>query len=161
MVCVDSIMETQQLFQTENGGSIPTSTLQLKLFEIKHSTAFNEYVKYHYLGGGGFLASINYGVYFNGELLGAISYGIPNARNISGVYTQETQGEWLELTRLALSPLLPKNSESRVIGVSIKLLKKLNKKLKGIGLDKLLKGGIINIWKLKQKQHIMKNTKNT
>jgi len=38
----------------------------------------------------------------------------------------------MELTRLALSEVCPKNSESRVIAVSIRILKKASPSLKGI-----------------------------
>ena len=128
----DSSVVELPLFQGEDGGAIPTSALQLLLRPIRHDTAFDCYCKWHYLGGNGFLASFNFGAYFNGEILGAISYGIPNAKNIKGIYSQKTQSEFFELTRLALSELCPKFSESRVISVSMRMLKKLNPSLRGV-----------------------------
>jgi len=99
---------------------------------IKKETASNAYIRWHYFGSKGFLATYNYGVYFNNEIVGAISFGIPNAGNIKGLYTKDTQGEYLELTRLALSEVCPKNSESRVIGITLRLLHKMLPTLKGI-----------------------------
>jgi len=99
---------------------------------VNKRTASIAYTKWHYMGSKGFLSSYNYGVYFDDILVGAISYGIPNAPNINGIYTQETQGDYLELTRLALSDNCPKNSESRVIAITIKMLKRTIPKLKGI-----------------------------
>jgi hypothetical protein len=104
--------------------------LQLKLIQME--TASLCYRKWHYFGDKGFLATYNFGVYFDNFIQGAISYGIPNAKNIKGYYDKNTQNEFMELTRLALSDNLPKNSESRVIAISLKLLKRAEPKLKGI-----------------------------
>jgi len=128
----DSIKENTSLFQSEEGGAIPTSPLQLELRQVNKKTAALAYKKWHYFGEKGFLASYNFGVFFKGNFLGAISYGIPNARNIKGLYSSDTQNDFMELTRLALSEDCPKNSESRVISISLKLLKKIKPELKGI-----------------------------
>ncbi len=129
---VDGVIETHQLFQTEDGGAVPTSTHQLELKEINHATAQSAINKWHYLAGTGFLASYRFGVFYGGYNKGVITYGIPNAANLKGVYTQDTQHEYMELTRLALAPELPKNSASRVIGVSLRLLKQREPNLKGV-----------------------------
>lgn len=118
----DSTLEVRSPLQGRGDGSIPISPLQLKLQLINHASAKYIYAKYHYLGNAGLMSSHNWGVFFDGECLGAISYGVPNAKNCFPHYTQETQCKWLELKRLALSDILPKNSESRVIAVSIRLL---------------------------------------
>jgi hypothetical protein len=114
------------------GGAVPTSTHQLRIEIIPKRVAQNAYDQWHYLSGKGFLATYNFGVFYNGELQGAISYGIPNSPHIKGVYTESTQGEYLELTRLALSDVCPKNSESRVIALTLKMLHKNLPNLKGV-----------------------------
>jgi len=124
--------EEYPLFQEEGGGAVPTSPLQVKLKQVNKLTAQKSYNKWHYLGGHGFLSTYNFGVYFDDRCEGCISYGIPNARNIEGVYTEDTQFNFMELTRLALSDKCPKYSESRVIAISLKMLKKLEPKLRGI-----------------------------
>jgi len=99
---------------------------------VSKETASIAYRKWHYFGDKGFLATYNFGIYFDNTLFGAISYGIPNAGNIKELYTAENQGNYMELSRLALSDELPKNSESRVIAISLKLLKKAEPKLLGV-----------------------------
>lgn len=120
----DRVMVARPSIQKAGGGSIPTSPHQLRIYPIEKHEAKSAYALWHYLGHKGFLASYNYGVFFGAKLVGSISYGIPNAKNIKGLYTQKTQGEFVELTRLALSPDCPKNSESRVIGVTLRMIKK-------------------------------------
>ena len=131
-MCGDSLKEECDLFQDQDGGSNPTSPLQLKIKLIEKKEVKWAYIHWHYFGEKGFLSTFDFGVYFNGVLVGGISYGIPNARNIKGIYNQTTQGNFLELTRLALSPTCPKNSESRVIGITVKMVKKLKPELEGI-----------------------------
>lgn len=129
--CGDSLKLEQPLFLEEEGGAIPTSPLQLVIKIVDKKTAWIAYKKWHYFGEKGFLSTYNFGVYFNGALVGAISYGITNARNIKGLFTSDTQKEYMELTRLALSNICPKYSESRVIAVTLKMIKKLTH-IKGV-----------------------------
>lgn len=112
------------LFPTSCGGSIPTSPLQFSIFEIGKPIAATVYKKYHYFGDKDFLNLYSYGAAFDGQVLAAISYGIPNAKNIKGLYESNEQNGVLEIVRLACSPECPKNTPSRLISVSIKLLKK-------------------------------------
>ena len=118
-------MIKQDLFQNLDGGLIPTSPLQMKIRKIRFETALLFYKKWHYLGDTIFLATINYGAYFSNILRGVISYGSPNATEINGYFNRHTQNGWFEIKRLAMDDKAPKYSESRFIGVSIKLLKKI------------------------------------
>ena len=122
-----SLLEERSLFQASGGGSIPTSPHNLELRRIDKPKAEMCYEKWHYLGKQGFISEINYGVYCNSKLYGCISFGSPNAKVLFPFYTPETQEGWWEVKRLALSDDLPKNSESRIIGVSIRLLKQVRK----------------------------------
>lgn len=122
--CGDSSMVEQDLFQNLGGGSIPTSPLQLFFREVNYLTATNFYKKWHYLGETDFLSTINYGAYFNNILYGVISYGTPNAKNLKGYWNSKTQYGWWEIKRLAMSDIAPKFSESRFIGITIKILRK-------------------------------------
>jgi hypothetical protein len=56
---------------------------------------------------------------------GAISYGPPNATDLAGYWDRHTQGQWWEIKRLVMSPICPKNSESRFIAITIKMLRKM------------------------------------
>ena len=130
-ICGGSLTAEQSLFQVANGGSSPTSPLQLELMEISRSRAEQCYAKWHYLGDTKFISTFDVGVLFGGKLYGAISFGSPNAKIMDGLYTPETQNGWWEIKRLALSDDLPKNSESRVIAIAIKLIRKA-REVKGI-----------------------------
>ena len=124
-------IEEYPLFQEEAGGAVPTSPLKLKVRTIDKMTTSNFYRKWHYLGKTGFISTINFGAYYDGELVGAISYGSPNATEMKGYFDRFTQKGWWEIKRLAMTDGCPKNSESRFIAISIHLLRKLYQ-VKGI-----------------------------
>jgi hypothetical protein len=121
----DSTMAVLPLFQEEEGGSIPTSPLQLLFREIGPNAAAIVYRRWHYLGDQGFISRINFGAYFEQVIEGAISYGPPNATDLDGYWTRHTQEQWWEIKRLVMSPKCPKNSESRFIAITMKLLRRL------------------------------------
>lgn len=112
------------LFQTEGDGAIPISPLQLFLIPISSRKAHKVYSQFHYLGEQPCIATAHYGVYFETDLLGCISIGVPNAKDCLPFYRSNTQAGWWEIKRFALSPACPKNSESRVISVALKLFRK-------------------------------------
>jgi hypothetical protein len=120
---VDSLRVKQEAFQFSDGGATPTSTLQLHLKLIRSQLALNIYAQWHYLGSTSFIGSIHFGVWFEGQWLGAISYGPPSAMDFDPYWTRTTQAGWWDIKRLALSPRCPKNSESRIIAISIRLLR--------------------------------------
>lgn len=133
MTSGDSLKPEQlELIPQEDGGASPTSPLQLFIKLVEKKAVVGAYRKWHYFGDKGFLSTYDFGIYFDGNLVGGISYGIPNAKNIKGLYDSQSQGKFLELTRLALSEGCPKNSESRVIGVTLKMIKKLKPSLLGV-----------------------------
>lgn len=131
LISGDSVVVTRSLFQARNGSSTLTSPHQLEIKHVGRGEAEYSYSRWHYLGEKGFMSSYNLGVYFNDELVGCISYGIPNAKEIKGLYTKYEQKGWWEIKRFALSSICPKNSESRVIGITLKLLRKLEN-VKGV-----------------------------
>jgi hypothetical protein len=120
----DSSVAELPLFQGEDGGAIPTSALQLLFRPIEHITAMIAYNNWHYLGNTDFISQTNFGCYWNGLLHGAISYGPPNATDLKGYWDRNSQAGWMEIKRLVMSPICPKNSESRFIGYTIKKLRK-------------------------------------
>lgn len=137
----DSSKAEFPFFQGEDGGAIPTSPLQLVFRKIKMDSAQKAYRAWHYLGDQGFIAQIHFGAYFNNKLEGAISYGPTNATDLDGFWTRLSQFErgpekattelrptfrWWEIKRLTMSPSCPRNSESRFIGVTLRLLRKLS-----------------------------------
>ncbi len=113
------------LFQMVDDGSIPISALQLRFHQIGNEAASIAYKEWHYLGETRFISTVNFGAYWENKLEGAISYGSPNATELEGYFGRHNQHGWWEIKRLAMSPVCPKNSESRFIGYTLKMLKKL------------------------------------
>ena len=126
-LCGDSSIVELPLFQGEDGGATPTSPHQLLFRQISLKTSLIAYKKWHYLKDIVFLSQINFGCYFDGVICGAISYGPPNATELKGYWNRHNQKGWLEIKRLVMSPICPKNSESRFIGYTIKYIKKMGK----------------------------------
>lgn len=106
------------LFQAENGGSIPTSPLQFKIYEISFQRAKRLNKQWHsrlpqFRG----IAKVSYGAEYNGIFYAVAIWGNPTAR----VLPQHT---WLELRRMAIASDAPKNTASRMIKIMILLIKK-------------------------------------
>ena len=86
----------------------------------------NEFVKKHHYSGKVFNASsIHFGCFLDGKLHGALSYGSSIRKDLLVNLVEDTKwNEFIELNRMAFDDYLPKNSESRCISISIKLIKK-------------------------------------
>lgn len=75
----------------------------------------------------------HFGVYINNVLVGILQYGHAlNPQSISNIIPNSSFENFRELNRMWLSDVAPKNSESRAISYSIKILKKRYKHLKWI-----------------------------
>ena len=95
--------------------------------------------KYHYSGKVVNMSTLHFGCFLDDKLHGVMSYGPPmDKRNVlklvdSGKQTNNQKwNEMLELNRMAFDDYLPKNSESRCIAISIKLIKKNAPQIKWI-----------------------------
>lgn len=86
----------------------------------------NEFVKkHHYSGKVVPNSKLHFGAFLDGKLHGVMSYGSPlDKRKVLPLVNPSKWNEMLELNRMAFDDYLPKNSESRCISVSIRLLKK-------------------------------------
>lgn len=92
----------------------------------------NQFVKkHHYSGKVVTLSSLHFGAFLDKKLHGVMSYGPPmDKRNVLNLVKTNNIGinkkwnEMLELNRMAFNDYLPRNSESRCISISIKLIKK-------------------------------------
>lgn len=92
----------------------------------------NEFVKkHHYSGKVVNNSQLHFGAFLNNELHGVMSYGCPMDKRkvLPLVIHKQTEqpalwNEMLELNRMAFDEALPKNSESRCIAISIRLIKK-------------------------------------
>lgn len=84
-------------------------------------------------------SSLHIGVFLHGKLGGVMSFGSPtDKRKVLGLVKNKKTGRpasWsgmMELNRMAFSPLLPRNSESRALAISFKLIKKHAPQIKWI-----------------------------
>lgn len=111
--------------------NIDFKNLTLNLIEPKLANSIIE--TNHYSGTSVKGVKYHIGVFLNNELMGVAQYGFgimpkKTAQWVSGT----TQEEFLELNRLWLDDKLGFNSESYVIAKSLKMVKKLNPKLKWV-----------------------------
>lgn len=109
------------LFQTTH--TPPSSPKLFRVESIPKSVAAAVYKKSHYFGGKDFLHVYSFGALFEGYCWGALTFGVPNARNIKGLYESHDQHGVLEITRLAFEQGAPRNSPSRLISQAIKMVK--------------------------------------
>jgi hypothetical protein len=86
----------------------------------------NEFVKqHHYSGKVVPNSTLHFGCFLDEKLHGVMSFGSPMVKkNILTIVQDTGWNEMLELNRMAFDDYLPKNSESRCIAISVKLLKK-------------------------------------
>jgi len=97
----------------------------LKLKTISSKLA-NQFIKdTHYSGKVAPNSQLHFGVYYEGGLHGVMQYG-PSINKKGTVNLVAGTGfyEFCELNRMAFDDVLPKNSESRAIAISLKLIKK-------------------------------------
>lgn len=98
------------------------------------SNIANAFIKrHHYSGKVVNNSKLHFGVFFENELHGVISYGssLDKSKTI-GLVAGTKWNEFLELNRMAFDDVLPRNSESRAISMSIKLIKKNAPRIKWI-----------------------------
>ncbi|WP_338230729.1 hypothetical protein [Lactiplantibacillus paraxiangfangensis] len=89
--------------------------------------------KHHYSGKVVNNSNLHFGAFLDGELHGVMSYGPPlDKSKILGLVNGTGWNEMLELNRMAFDEALPRNSESRCISLSIKLIKKHAPQIKWI-----------------------------
>lgn len=88
---------------------------------------------HHYSGKVVNNSSLHFGAFLDGELHGVMSYGPSlDKHKILGLVKNTGWNEYLELNRMAFDDVLPRNSESRCISMSIKLIKKNAPQIKWI-----------------------------
>lgn len=90
------------------------------------STVANPFIRtHHYSGKVVNNSKLHFGVFLDGELHGVMSYGPSlDKSKIIGLVEGTGWNEFLELNRMAFDPILPRNSESRAISMSLRLIKK-------------------------------------
>lgn len=104
------------------------------IVKIIPSRIANGFVKkWHYSGKVVNNSVIHFGAFLDGKLHGVLSYGNPiDKRKVLPFVKGTLWNEMLELNRMAFDEYLPKNSESRCIAISIKMIKKNSPHIKWI-----------------------------
>jgi hypothetical protein len=124
--CGDSVMTTQETFQFSEGGSIPTSPLQLSFSTIRPKEAcyLNSiwHSRFPYINYTNVCRTGKYACYcatYNNSYYAVAIWSRPIAAN-------RMKDGWLlmELRRLAISPDAPKNTASRMLSWMRKDIKK-------------------------------------
>jgi len=117
---------TVSVHETGAGSSPSTALQSIHVQPIPFVAARKLIEKHHYLHSMPGGTKLAFGVLLNDRLLGAIVFGA-GPHNAYKLVDDAIQDDCLTLTRLWLSDELPANSESRVIGVSLRAIKKNTK----------------------------------
>lgn len=97
--------------------------IRLKVIPSKIANRFVK--KWHYSGTVSQTSSLHFGAFLDNQLHGVMSYGSPMDKRKCITFVEGTGwNEFLELNRMAFDDYLPKNSESRCLSVSFKLIQK-------------------------------------
>ena len=97
--------------------------ISLRVIPAKVATPFMK--EHHYSGKVVNNSTLHFGVFLDGRLHGVMSYGPSlDKSKIIGLVAGTGWNEFLELNRMAFDSVLPRNSESRAISLSLKLIKK-------------------------------------
>jgi hypothetical protein len=81
--------------------------------------------RFHYSGKVVNNSQLHIGVFYQGQLEGAMQFGPSlDKRKIMGLVEGTGWNEFIELNRMAFSDVLPRNSESRALSVAMKLIRK-------------------------------------
>ena len=104
------------------------------IVKVIPSKIANDFVKkHHYSRKVVSNSQLHFGVFLNNELHGVMSYGPSlDKSKIQPLVKNTKWNEFIELNRMAFDDYLPKNSESRCIAYSIKLIKKNAPQIKWI-----------------------------
>lgn len=106
---------------------------QLLVAPISQAEAQATVERYHYSGRTVKNSQLHVGVFFNGKLEGALQFGPPLDRgNLLGLVRGTQRQQLVELNRMAFSDQLPRNSESRALGIVLRLLRKRAPQLKWV-----------------------------
>lgn len=105
--------------------------IEVKVIPSKIAIPFIK--RHHYSGKVVQNSSLHFGVFLDNKLHGVMSYGPSlDKSKIMGLVEGTGWNEFLELNRMAFDEVLPRNSESRAISMSIKLIKKNAPQIKWI-----------------------------
>lgn len=121
-ICADDVRVAYPLFQTEDGGSIPTSALQLEFGAIDQKKAIDINLRWHsrlprFTDAMVREPAVAYGALYDGCYYAIAIWTAPIARLLNGK-------NWIELRRMAIAEDAPVNTASRMLGWMARDIKK-------------------------------------
>ena len=123
-LCAAGVKVRTSTAQVEGPGSSPRAALQLvSVKPISTAIARKLLIRYHYLHSLPAGTRLAFGTFVGHRLLGALTLGI-GPFNAHSLVEGAVPDDCVTLTRLWLSDELPKNSESRVLGILLRSLRK-------------------------------------
>lgn len=97
----------------------------IKIAPISSEAARHTVKMYHYSGKVVNNSQLNFGVFLNGRLEGAMQFGPSMDKSkLQPIVEGTAWNGFIELNRMAFSDRLPRNSESRALSVAMRLIKK-------------------------------------
>jgi hypothetical protein len=107
--------------KAENG----ESAKDIEIRTIAPSIAKEMIINGHYSHKVAASSVLHFGVFWKGKLEGVLQYGHPIDKRKSLTLVADTDWNgFLELNRMYMSPVLPKNTESRALAITLKLIRK-------------------------------------
>jgi hypothetical protein len=118
-----SSAKTQSSRSTLESKSSDELKKSLRLAPIQKQMAIDLLNRSHPLGAGSISFTLAVGVFWEGRLAGVLTYGCPIVNHAAHAFGLK-QAEVFELRKMWLSDSLPKNSESRALGIAAMLIRK-------------------------------------
>ena len=101
------------------------SAKNIRLEPISHRDAKAFVCAVHYSGKVMQCSQLHFGVFLGGKLHGVLQYGVPiDKRRMIGLVEGTKWSGFFELNRMVFDDKLPRNSESRALSVSFRLIRK-------------------------------------
>jgi len=103
----------------------------VRLIDSRRSHEFVR--RHHYSGKTKSNSNIHFGVFYQGRLEGVLQFGPSNDKaKMIGLVRDTKWHEFIELNRMAFTEALPRNSESRALGICFRILRKHAPSLKWV-----------------------------
>lgn len=109
------------------------SAKAIRVAPITRTVADEVVKRYHYSGKTVNNSQVHLGVFMDGALLGAMQFGPSlDKRKLQRLVDSTGWNEFIELNRMAFADALPRNSESRAIGVAMRMLRRTAPQIKWV-----------------------------
>lgn len=109
------------------------SAKDIRVAPIDRKAADAAIKRWHYSGKVVNNSQLSLGVFIGDRLLGAMQFGPSlDKRKVSGLVAGTGWNEFIELNRMAFGDELPRNSESRALGVALRMIRKQAPQIKWV-----------------------------